>query len=84
MDMDYVVLAIQLLCLFLILWGAVLYPLVCTWALWRRERRLLVFVMDMGQERRSELEERLWAKSKRMSYVSVWACVALGITWLAN
>lgn len=80
-DTDYVRLAIQVVCLFLILWGAVFYPLVCAWVLWRRERRLMIFVTDMGQARKSEFEDRLWIKTKKMSRVSVWGCVVLGITW---
>jgi len=81
---DYVIVAIQAVCLFLILWGAVLYPLICTWELWRSEQRLIVFVGDMGQARISELEDRLWAKTKKVARVSVWACAVLGITWFTN
>lgn len=83
-DADYVWLAIQALCLALILWGAVLYPLICTWELWRIERRLIIFVAAMRQVRRSELEDRLWAKANKAAHASVLACGVLAVAWLTD
>lgn len=84
MDYDYVIFLIQITCFFLILWGSVICPLICTWLLWRNEGRMMIFVMDMSQPRKSELENSLWIKAKRMANTAAWSCALLGITWLTN
>jgi hypothetical protein len=57
--------------LFFILWGGVLFPLICTFVIWHKEQRLVLFSIDTNLSRSTPLEVQLWAYRKRFVRISM-------------